>query len=64
MKLKSSNQAYSQLLTTVFKVRANKFLLRYKPEATATESKITMALWGDSQDLSIYIAEIASQKIY
>ena len=35
-------------------------------EATATESKISMALGhlDDNQDLSIYVVEAVSQKIY
>ena len=34
------------------------------PEATATESKISMALGhlGDNQDLSIYVVEAVSQR--
>jgi hypothetical protein len=32
------------------------------PEVTVTESKITIALLGDSQDLPIYIVEAISQK--
>lgn len=61
MRLESSNQAYPPLLTAVFKVRASKILGRWMPEAPITESKITMALLGDNQDLSIYTIEAVSQ---
>lgn len=51
----------SPITNSCVQVRASKILVRWMPEGPTTESKITMTLLGDNQDLSIYNVEAVSQ---